>query len=98
MSCVRVVDFGRAGAHCGLMTRNDLHVRVLRRTAASLGGDESLAAFLNVRVSDVEKWLQGLAPVPGVVFLACVDHLLPWQDEAQVTASRVKRKTARTAA
>ena len=54
---------------------NDLYVRVLKKTAASLGGKHALAVFLNVRVSDVKRWLDGSVPVPAVVFLACIDRM-----------------------
>lgn len=59
--------------------RQALYTRVLEQTATTLGGQDALAAFLNVAPSIVEKWMTGAAPIPQGVFLACVDHLLDWQ-------------------
>lgn len=56
---------------------NDLYVRVLYKTAALLGGKRALALFLNVRATDVKRWLDGSVPVPVVVLLACMDRLVP---------------------
>lgn len=56
---------------------NDLYVRVLKKTAALLGGKHGLAVFLNVRATDVKHWLDGSVPVPAVVFLACIDRMDP---------------------
>jgi hypothetical protein len=59
--------------------RQALYIRVLRQTANTLGDHEALAVFLNVAPSVVERWMNGSAPIPPGVFLACVDHLIDWQ-------------------
>ena len=59
--------------------RQALYIRVLEQTANTLGDRDALAVFLNVAPSFVASWMNGSAPIPPGVFLACVDHLIDWQ-------------------
>ena len=59
--------------------RQALYIRVLEQTANTLGDHDALAVFLDVPPSVVESWMNGSAPIPPGVFLACVDHLIDWQ-------------------
>jgi hypothetical protein len=52
---------------------NTLHQRVLRRAATILGGIEQLRHFLDVDMSELVDWLEGVDPIPTDVFLQAVD-------------------------
>ncbi len=58
--------------------RQELYLRVLRKAAISLGGEDALAVFLGVAPGPLALWLNGSAPIPMDAFLACVDHLIDW--------------------
>jgi DNA-binding transcriptional regulator YdaS (Cro superfamily) len=50
-----------------------VHARTVRRAAEIVGGLEALAAQLDVRDGNLNKWLEGQLPVPQEIFLRCVD-------------------------
>lgn len=54
----------------------NVHVRALLKAAEIVGGRRALAERLAVRVSDLEKWLAGKAPVPREPFLRAVEVII----------------------
>ena len=50
-----------------------IYIKTLHTACLILGGEHKLAAYLGVRVAEVEAWLNGRGTPPDAVFLRCVD-------------------------
>ena len=53
-----------------------VHIRALQKAIELSGGRKELAARLEIKTADVEKWLSGKAEIPREVFLRIVDVLI----------------------
>jgi DNA-binding transcriptional regulator YdaS (Cro superfamily) len=52
---------------------SSVYSRTLRRAAHIVGGDDKLAARLEVTPTDLALWIQGIGVPPSNVFLEAVD-------------------------
>lgn len=55
----------------------DVQVKVLHEACIKAGGEKHLALKLKVGLAQITAWLDGEAPVPDEVFLACLDIIRP---------------------
>lgn len=58
------------------MPQNAVYRRALQRGAQICGGVDSLGARLGVPAAQVKRWIDGVEPCPGHVFLSVVDLLI----------------------
>lgn len=63
-------------------SRSTVFARTMHRACQILGGVPQLAAHLEVREADVERWLEGEEDPPLEVFLGAVDVVLLHADSA----------------
>lgn len=60
---------------------------VLRRTAKAIGGEEKLAALLEINLTELEAWLRGTRPPP---FGTCI-HALALLERHRQSPSQEQR-------
>jgi hypothetical protein len=53
-----------------------IHIRALNKAIEVSGGRKELAARLEIKAADIEKWLAGKAEIPEKVFLRIVDVII----------------------
>lgn len=68
-----------------------LHVKLILRAAALVGGAAPLAKRLGVTLSDVQSWARSAVPVPSWVFVKLVDII---SDETLREVSQYDRPNA----
>jgi hypothetical protein len=68
----------KSAAECPVAppSRSTVYARTLHRACEILGGVPQLAAHLEVREADLQRWLEGDEDPPLEVFLAAVDAVL----------------------
>lgn len=53
-----------------------VQIRALQKVVELSGGPQALAARLDLKIADIDKWLSGKAQIPREVFLRIVDVLI----------------------
>lgn len=64
----------KLGNHSNMLP--SIHIRALQKAVEASGGRKELAARLEVKAADIEKWLSGKAEIPHAAFLRIVDVII----------------------